>query len=77
MSQDMTSNFAIKLYSLMDITNILPYPLNIWDKRIITEDFIGNNNRNKHVDILLGYIILLWATLYIVYEKCLNVSCIY
>lgn len=77
MSQDMTSSFAIKLYSLMDITNFLPYPLNIWDKRIITEDFIGNNNRTKHVDILLGYIILLWATLYIVYEKCLNVSCIY
>lgn len=77
MSQDVTSSFAIKLYSLMDITNFLPYPLNIWDKRIITEDFIGNNNRTKNVDILLGYFILLWATLYLVYEKCLNVSCIY
>ncbi|KAF7402403.1 hypothetical protein HZH66_004670 [Vespula vulgaris] len=72
MFQDVTSTFAIKLYSLMDIVNFLPYPLNIWDKRIITEDFTGNNNSTKNVDILLGYFILLWAALYLVYEKCLN-----
>ncbi|KAK2585014.1 hypothetical protein KPH14_008540 [Odynerus spinipes] len=72
MSQILTSSWAIKLHSLLDIANFLPFPLNTWDKQIMVDDFSKNNDKIKNTDILLGYFILLWASLYLGYEKCLN-----
>lgn len=72
MSQAVTHSWAIKLHSLFDIGNLLPFPLHTWDKQVIVDDFAKNDNKIRNLDILLGYFIFLWATLYLVYEKCLN-----
>lgn len=71
MSHAITNSWAIKLNSLLDIANFLPFPLNTWDERLMVDD-LTNSNRIRNADILLGYFIFLWATLYLVYEKCLN-----
>ncbi|XP_015180875.1 PREDICTED: uncharacterized protein LOC107068694 [Polistes dominula] len=72
MTQYVEASSAMKWHSLMDITNFLPYPLNMWNKIVITEDLTENNNRIRNVNTFLGYFILIWAIIYLAYKKCLN-----
>lgn len=73
MYEQAASNWAIGLYSLLDPTKFLPFLPNLWNKQAIGSRY-PNDTKVRDTDVLVGYLILFWTILYLVYEKCLNVS---
>jgi hypothetical protein len=74
MYEQAASNWAIGLYSLFDPTNFLPFlPNLLWNKQAIGSRY-PNDTKIRDTDVLVGYLILFWVLLYLLYEKCLNVS---
>ncbi|XP_015606206.1 uncharacterized protein LOC107272978 [Cephus cinctus] len=67
MLEEMTNSWAPKFHSLLDLTLFLPFAPNFQNNLQIEEKKIAD------LDIFVGYLILLWAMLYMLYEKCLNV----
>lgn len=73
MYEQAASNWAVGLYSLLDPTNFLPFLPNLWNKQAIGSRY-PNDTKIRDIDVLVGYLILFWVVLYLLYEKCLNVS---
>ncbi|KYN33977.1 hypothetical protein ALC56_11791 [Trachymyrmex septentrionalis] len=71
MYEQAASNWAIGLYSLLDPTKFLPFLPNLWNKQAIGSRY-PNDTKVRDIDVLVGYLILFWTILYLVYEKCLN-----
>lgn len=67
------SNWIVDLYSLFDPTNFLPFLPNLWNKQAIGARY-SSDTKVRDTDVLVGYLILFWVLLYLLYEKCLNVS---
>lgn len=67
------SNWIVDLYSLFDPTNFLPFLPNLWNKQAIGSRY-SSDTKVRDTDVLVGYLILFWVLLYLLYEKCLNVS---
>jgi len=68
------SNWAVCLYSLFDPTNVLPFFPSVWNERALGNSRYPNNARVRDTDVLVGYLVLFWSMLYLLYETCLNVS---
>jgi len=68
------SNWAVCLYSLFDPTNVLPFFPSVWNERALGNSRYPNNARVRDTDVLVGYLVLFWLMLYLLYETCLNVS---
>jgi len=73
MYEQAASSWAVGLYSLLDPTKFLPFLPSLWDKQAIGSRY-PNDTKVRETDVLVGYLILFWVILYLVYEKCLNVS---
>ncbi|CAL1684544.1 unnamed protein product [Lasius platythorax] len=71
MYEQAASNWAVGLYSLLDPTNFLPFLPNLWNKLAIGSRY-PNDTKIRDIDVLVGYLILFWVVLYLLYEKCLN-----
>ncbi|XP_072745448.1 uncharacterized protein [Anoplolepis gracilipes] len=71
MYEQAASNWAVGLYSLLDPTNFLPFLPNLWNKQAIGSRY-PNDTKVRDTDVLVGYLILFWVILYLLYEKCLN-----
>lgn len=71
MFEEVANNWAIGLRSFFDVTQFTPIVPNLWDKEAFNIQH-ASEPKIKRSDVLLGYLILFWALLYIVYEKCLN-----
>ncbi|RLU23374.1 hypothetical protein DMN91_003578 [Ooceraea biroi] len=72
MYEQAASNWAVRLYSLFDPTNFLPLFPNVWNKRVLGSSRYPDDTKVRDTDILVGYLILFWIMLYLLYEKCLN-----
>jgi len=69
------SNWAVCLYSLFDLTNVWPFfPSNVRNEGALENSRYPDNARVRDTDILVGYLLLFWMMLYLLYETCLNVS---
>lgn len=73
MLEEIASGWMVGLYSFFEISQFTPMVSNLWDKETSNVQYI-NTTKIKKSDVLLGYLILFWAILYLMYEKCLNVS---
>lgn len=73
MYEQAASSWAVGLYSLLDPTKFLPFLPSLWDKQAIGSRY-SNDTKVRETDVLVGYLVLFWVILYLVYEKCLNVS---
>lgn len=73
MYEQAASSWAVGLYSLLDPTKFLPFLPSLWDKQAIGSRY-PNDTKVRETDVLVGYLVLFWVILYLVYEKCLNVS---
>ncbi|XP_070513187.1 uncharacterized protein [Cardiocondyla obscurior] len=71
MYEQAVSSWAVGLYSLLDPTKFLPFVPNLWDKQVIGSHY-KNDTKIQEIDVLVGYLILFWVILYLVYEKSLN-----
>lgn len=71
MYEQAASSWAVGLYSLLDPTKFLPFLPNLWNKQTIGSRYL-NDPKVQDIDVLVGYLILFWVMLYLVYEKCLN-----
>lgn len=71
MYEQAASNWAVGLYSLLDPTNFLPFLPNLWNKQAIGSRY-SNDTKIRDTNVLVGYLILFWMMLYLLYEKCLN-----
>ncbi|EGI58442.1 hypothetical protein G5I_13456 [Acromyrmex echinatior] len=71
MYEQAANNWAIGLYSLLDPTKFLPFLPNLWNKQAIGSRY-PNDTKVRDIDVLVGYLILFWTILYLIYEKCLN-----
>lgn len=76
MYEQAASNWAVGLYSLLDPTNFLPFLPNLWNKQAIGSRY-SNDTKIRDTNVLVGYLILFWMMLYLLYEKCLNVGFLY
>ncbi|KAH0944896.1 hypothetical protein HN011_001417 [Eciton burchellii] len=67
------SNWAVRLYSLFDLTNVWPFfPSNVRNEGALENSRYPDNARVRDTDILVGYLLLFWMMLYLLYETCLN-----
>ncbi|KYN12334.1 PREDICTED: uncharacterized protein LOC108767506 isoform X1 [Trachymyrmex cornetzi] len=71
MYEQAANNWAIGFYSLLDPTKFLPFLPNLWNEQAIGSRY-PNDTKVRNTDVLVGYLILFWTILYLVYEKCLN-----
>ncbi|XP_077267866.1 uncharacterized protein LOC143900418 [Temnothorax americanus] len=71
MYEQAASSWAVGLYSLLDPTKFLPFLPSLWDKQAIGSRY-PNDTKVRETDVLVGYLVLFWVILYLVYEKCLN-----
>ncbi|XP_011631421.1 uncharacterized protein LOC105423381 [Pogonomyrmex barbatus] len=71
MYEQAASSWAIGLYSLFEPTKFLPFLPNLWNKQAISARY-PNDTKVRDTDVLVGYLILFWVMLYLMYEKCLN-----
>lgn len=73
MYEQAASSWVVGLYSLLDPMKFLPFLPSLWDEQAIGSRY-PNDTKVRETDVLVGYLILVWVVLYLVYEKCLNVS---
>ncbi|XP_043249515.1 uncharacterized protein LOC122395742 [Colletes gigas] len=71
MLEEVTNSWAIGLHSFLDVSHFTPMVSNLWDKEAFNVQHL-NDPKIKKSDVLLGYLILFWVILYLMYEKCLN-----
>lgn len=71
MYEQAANSWAIGLYSLLDPTKFLPFLPNLWNKQAIGSRY-PSDTKVRDTDVLVGYLILFWVILYLVYEKSLN-----
>ncbi|XP_032682356.1 uncharacterized protein LOC116849368 isoform X1 [Odontomachus brunneus] len=71
MYEQAASNWAVGLYSLFDPTNFLPFVPHLWNKQVIVSRY-PSHTKVRDTDVLVGYLIIFWVTVYLLYEKCLN-----
>ncbi|XP_076163625.1 uncharacterized protein LOC143144759 [Ptiloglossa arizonensis] len=71
MLEEVTNSWAIGLHSFLDVSHFKPVVSNLWDKETFNVQPLNDMKTKKSV-VLLGYLILSWTILYIMYEKCLN-----
>ncbi|XP_053970752.1 uncharacterized protein LOC128889034 [Hylaeus anthracinus] len=71
MLEEVTNSWAIGLHSFLDVSQFTPMVSNLWDKETFNVQHLIDT-KIKKADVLLGYSILLWVILYLMYEKCLN-----
>lgn len=73
MYEQAASNWAVGLYSLFDPMNFLPFVPQLWNRHAAGSRY-PNDTKICDTDVLVGYLVLFWMTLYLLYDKCLNVS---
>lgn len=73
MLEEVANIWAVGLHSLFDTSEFTPLVPNLWDKKFSNVQHI-NDTKVKKADVLTGYLVLFWVILYLMYEKCLNVS---
>ncbi|OAD54117.1 hypothetical protein WN48_08350, partial [Eufriesea mexicana] len=71
MLEETANGWMVGLYSFFEISQFTPIVSNLWDKETSSVQYI-NATKIKKLDVLLGYLILFWVILYLMYEKCLN-----
>ncbi|XP_078050519.1 uncharacterized protein LOC144477010 [Augochlora pura] len=71
MLEEVANIWAVGLHSLFDVSVFKPVVPNLWDKKAFSMQHM-TDTKVKKADVLLGYLILLWVILYLMYEKCLN-----
>ncbi|CAK9797293.1 hypothetical protein ANTPLA_LOCUS1163 [Anthophora plagiata] len=71
MLEGTANGWAMGLRSFLDVSQFTPMVPNLWDKETFNVQYI-NDTKIKKSDVLLGYLILFWGVLYLMYEKCLN-----
>ncbi|KZC12265.1 PREDICTED: uncharacterized protein LOC107190398 [Dufourea novaeangliae] len=71
MLEEVANSWTVGLHSFLDVSEFTPVVSNLWDKETFNVQHI-NNTKIKKSDVLIGYLILFWVILYLMYEKCLN-----
>lgn len=73
MHEQATSNWAVRLYSLFEPTNFLSFLPNVSNERAVRGSWrYSDDAKVRDTGVLVGYLVLFWMMLHLLYEKCLN-----
>lgn len=69
-----SGSWLLDLHKFLDVSQFSPTIANLWDKESFNSHHATDTKQIKKSDVLLGYLVMFWIILYLMYEKCLNRS---